>query len=109
MRPHSPQRAPGGATPTSSTVRPLLRRRLCANLKLRLWPRLDERRGSGQAFDRVQPARPAAQSLNVAPALLQPLTAWLLPLGGSLMTGQDPLQGTSAFSCHANPRAMVFE
>ena len=47
MPPPSPQRAPGGATPTSSAVRPLLRRRHCANLKPRLWPALDERRGSG--------------------------------------------------------------
>ena len=39
MPPPSPQRALGGATPTSSAVRPLLRRRHCANLSLRLWPR----------------------------------------------------------------------
>src|SRR4051794_4936343 len=48
MPPPSPQRAPGGATPTSSAVRPLLRRRQRANLNLELWPPLDERRGSGQ-------------------------------------------------------------
>ena len=42
MPPPSPQRAPGGATPASSAVRPLLRRRQRANLNLELWPQLDE-------------------------------------------------------------------
>src|SRR5215212_8465000 len=47
MPPSSPQRVIGGATPTSSADRPLLPWRTRANLTPRLWPRLDEQRGSG--------------------------------------------------------------
>ena len=44
----SPQRAIGSATPTSCADHPLLRRRPCAKLNPRLWPQLDECRGSQQ-------------------------------------------------------------
>src|SRR5829696_8863402 len=47
MPPHSPQRAPGGATPTSSADRPLLHRRYRAILTRGLQPPLNEKYGSG--------------------------------------------------------------
>ena len=49
MRPISPQREIGRATPTSFADRPLLHRRFCANLNTGLCFQLDDRRGSQQA------------------------------------------------------------